>query len=195
LTRQDNLPQVSNIEEASGLTASDESETNSRIIHVQAPSSISIADMYRSEAVMLLSHCLSLSFKKTIDLLRRYNCSVPSIGDVRYISTNTLAYSPTNRGNMGKPCWNSQRDPTPMIGEFESTAFRTSLKVFCTQTFTVATLDDDMYGSRAADNQFKKLSSRKSDKDGHCGDSLADSIFCSTPLVRFRRRGDSIFKC
>jgi hypothetical protein len=54
-----------------------------------------------------------------------------------------------------------------MIGEFESTAFRTSLKSFFTPTFTAATLDDDLYGSRAADNQVKQLSIRKADKEGH----------------------------
>jgi hypothetical protein len=92
---------------------------------------------------------------------------------------------------MGQPCWNSQRDQTPMIGEFESTAFITSLKVLFTPTFTVATLDDDLYGSRAADSQVKQQSSRKADKECHCTDSLAVLIFRSTLLVRFRRRGET----
>ena len=58
-------------------------------------------------------------------------------------------------------------------------------------SYTFATLDDDLYGIRASDNQVKTTSSRKAGKEGHCVDALADALFCVTLMVRFRRRGES----
>lgn len=43
-----------------------------------------------------------------------------------------------------------------------------------------ATLDDDLSGTRAVDNQVKMLSSRKADREGHCSDAIADDLFCVT---------------
>ena len=53
------------------------------------------------------------------------------------------------------------------------------------------TLDGDLYGTRASDNQVKTIRSRKADKEGHCVDALADALFRVTLMVRFRRRGES----
>jgi hypothetical protein len=53
------------------------------------------------------------------------------------------------------------------------------------------TLDDDLYGTRASDNQVKKLSCRKADKEGHCAIEVASALFRSTMGVRFMRRGEN----
>jgi hypothetical protein len=92
---------------------------------------------------------------------------------------------------MGIDGWNSPRDQTPMLAQFECTASRSTCKLLLTPLHTFATLDDDLYGTKAADNHVKLLSSRKADKEGHCSDSLADAMFRVTFMVRFRRRGES----
>ena len=53
------------------------------------------------------------------------------------------------------------------------------------------TLDDDLFGTRARDNQVKKLSNRKADKEGHCADVVSDAIFRIVLGLRFSRRGES----
>ena len=51
------------------------------------------------------------------------------------------------------------------------------------------TLDDDLYGNRAIDNQIKTISNRNAVKEGHCADAMADPFSRLTLYVRFRRRG------
>lgn len=54
--------------------------------------------------------------------------------------------------------------------------------------YLLATLDDDLYRTRAADGQVKMLSSRKADKEGHSADAVADALFRVVLALRFRRR-------
>ena len=54
----------------------------------------------------------------------------------------------------------------------------------------LATLDDDLFGTRASDKQFKMLGSRKADKEGHSADAVADALFRIVLAIRFRRRGE-----
>ena len=61
--------------------------------------------------------------------------------------------------------------------------------MFVSPVYTLATLDDNVYGSRAVDNQVKTLNSRKADREGHAADAIADALFRITIMVRFRRRG------
>ena len=68
--------------------------------------------------------------------------------------------------------------------------------------YTFATLDDDLYGTRARDNHVKTLSARKADREGHTANAVADALFRVTLMVRFRRRGEwqstnvsKLFKC
>ena len=63
--------------------------------------------------------------------------------------------------------------------------------MFLISPHTTLTLDDDLYGTRASDNQVKTISHRKADKEGHCADALADPFSRLTLFVRFRRRGQS----
>lgn len=52
----------------------------------------------------------------------------------------------------------------------------------------LATLDDDLIRTRAADNQVKILSRRKADREGHADDVLANVMFRVLFARRFRRR-------
>jgi hypothetical protein len=151
---------------------------------------ISMADMYRFVAVLLYSHCTGFSVTKTIQKLSELGQNPPSLERTQFIQSNILAYSATGRAD-GCSTWNSQRDQTHRLGEFEKAAFNMSCKVFLTPLYTLATLDDDLYGTRSSDNQVKTLSSRKADKEGHCADALADALFRITFMVRFRRRGEA----
>lgn len=152
---------------------------------------VSMGDMYRYVAVLLLSHLTGLSFEKTVALFEQLQCNAPSLDRVRFISTHILAYSSTGRGNMGGEVWTAQRDETVLLDVFENTAYDMSRKVFFTPVHTFATLDDDLYGTRAKDNQVKTLSSRKADREGHAADTVADALFRVTLAVRFRRRGQT----
>lgn len=58
---------------------------------------------------------------------------------------------------------------------------------FCSLNL-IGTLDDDLFGTRAADNQVKTLSARKADKEGHSEDAIADALFRVVLGLRFRRR-------
>ena len=59
-----------------------------------------------------------------------------------------------------------------------------------TPVHTFATLDDDLYGARASDNQVKTLSARKADREGNTADAMADALFRVTLMIMFRRRGE-----
>jgi hypothetical protein len=54
-----------------------------------------------------------------------------------------------------------------------------------------ATLDDELYGAGAVDNQVKSLSARKADRESHSADVLADAVFRVALAIRLHRRGES----
>lgn len=166
--------------------------TNEKIVMTDSSQrAITRADMYSFLAIFFFSQCSGLSVEKTVEVMQRMDCPVPPLTLVRYLSSNILAYSFTGRGDGGEGVWSSQRDQTVSLSLLETTAFRTSLKLFLSPSFTFGTLDDDLYGTRANDNQVKMLSARKADKEGHCVDAIADALFRITFMVRFRRRGES----
>jgi hypothetical protein len=159
-------------------------------LHARDTRPVGLDDLYRYVAVLLLSHLTGLSFEKTVSLLARLDCKPPSLDRVRYISRNILAHPATGRGNMGERTWSAQRDETQYLDSFEKAAYEMTRKVFLTPMHTFATLDDDLYGTRASDNQVKTLSMRKADREGHTADVIADALFRITLAVRFRRRGE-----
>ena len=71
-------------------------------------------------------------------------------------------------------------------------AFRGTRKLFLTPLHLLATLNDDLYGTRAADNQVKNLSWRKADREGHSADAIADAFFRIIMALRFRRRNEIV---
>lgn len=109
---------------------------------------------------------------------------------MRLLVTNILAYPPTGRGNSRQQRWSAQRDQTRQLTEFDSIALRETRKIFFVPLHMMATLDDDLFGTRAADNQVKMLRSRKADNDRHSADAVADVLFRVILALRFRRKGE-----
>ena len=110
---------------------------------------------------------------------------------LRFISSNSKAYSPRNRGDgPGASSWQPQRDQTIHLTEFEDAVTSEARSIFLIMNFLFLTLDDEMYGTRARDNQVKALSDRKSKAEGCIADVVADALFRIAFSVRFRRRGD-----
>ena len=157
-----------------------------------AVSKVELHDMYRFLAIMLYSHCTGFSFKKTIEIMsKRYGFQNISLTMIQFISNNILAFSPTNRGNLGTITWESQRDQTPQLQELEKLAFGPSCRIFFIPLHSILTLDDDLHGTRSKSNQVKKLSARKADKEGHCSIVVADALFRVILAWRFDRRGEA----
>lgn len=48
-------------------------------------------------------------------------------------------------------------------------------------------MDDDLYGTSTTENQFKTLSARKADREGHTAHTIADSLFWVTLWIYFLR--------
>jgi len=153
-------------------------------------SEITLADMYSYVAIMLLSHAFRLCFERTIQLLAELGNIPPSLERIRFIAGNVKAYSPTGRGEEGAMQWFAQRDRTRHLSEFETLAFRETKKVFFSPLQLLATLDDELHGTRAVDNQVKTLSDRKADREGHSADLVADALFRIVFAQRYRRRGE-----
>lgn len=55
-----------------------------------------------------------------------------------------------------------------------------------------ASLDEDLYGTRATDNQVKSLNKRSADAEGNTADFIVDVFQQVTLGVRFRRRGENL---
>ncbi|PXF42597.1 hypothetical protein BWQ96_07692 [Gracilariopsis chorda] len=125
-----------------------------------------------------------------MELLRNFGATTPSLETVRFISSNILAFAPTSRGRDDTLGWNRQRDQTQQYSEFELLAFRTTQKIFFLTSNLLVTLDDDLFGTRACDNQVKTLSARKGDKEGHSADTVADALFRVLLTLRFWRQGE-----
>lgn len=142
-------------------------------------------------AILLYSHCTGFSLEYSLNSLGASGFKIPLLEDVRFISNNIAAFSPVELGHSGLSNWMPQRDLTPLLSQFELSAFRMSLNVFFIPNHLTITLDDDLYGTRARDNQVKTISSRKADTEGHSADAIADAFFRITLAVRFRRRGHS----
>lgn len=58
---------------------------------------LTIYDLYRYVAILLMSHCTGLNFEKTIDIMQREGCKTPSPEEMKFISNHILAFSPTAR--------------------------------------------------------------------------------------------------
>lgn len=74
--------------------------------------------------------------------------------------------------------------------EFETATFMSSRNVFLRSPNFILTLDDDLFRTRAVDNPVKNSGTRKSDKEGHAADSVANSLSGVILGIKFRRRGE-----
>lgn len=153
---------------------------------------VSLSEMYQYLAVMICSHTTGLSYSKTVDTMQRFAACTPNLERVRWISENLLAFSPIGRGDDGAGQWICQRDFTPNLIELETLCFRETRRVYMNSSHMFATLDDDLFGTRANDNQVKSLSSRKADREGHSADAVADALTRIVLALRFRRRGEAL---
>lgn len=107
-------------------------------------------------------------------------------------SSNVMEFPDTRRGRERDEEWESQRDATHKLDGFdEREAYEMSRNISLSPNHTTVNLDDELYGTRARDNQVKKLSNRKEDKEGHSADVICDAFFRITLGVRFRRRGEN----
>lgn len=145
------------------------------------------SDIYRFMAVMIFSNTTRFSPAKSIEVLRRLGFAALTLSLFRFISSNLPAYSALSRADVGGMTWDSERDQTQLIGEFKKLAFQATRRIFFNPNHLLATLDDELYVTRARDNQLKTLSARKDDKEGHPADVLVDAFFCRTIAIRFRR--------
>ena len=109
---------------------------------------------------------------------------------ISFTHNNILGYSPTGRGGDTSFTWNSKRDCTPQLHEFERKSFSMSTRVYLGSNRTFCTLDDEFMGSRAQDNQVTTISFRKADVEGHSMTAVADASFCVFFHARFARRGE-----
>ena len=116
---------------------------------------VEMEGLYCYVSVLLLPYLTSLSFLKIVEVFGELNCTVPALDRVRFISTNILAFSATGRCDTDGTTWNAQRDQTPYLSSFAGSAFHMRTKVFPTPVHIFATLDDELYGARASDNQVK----------------------------------------
>jgi len=64
-------------------------------------------------------------------------------------------------------------------------------KFFLSPTHIFATLDDDLNGTGGSDNHIKSSGPRKADKEVHSLDAIADVLFRTTLMAKFRRRGEA----
>lgn len=55
---------------------------------------------------------------------------------------------------------------------------------------TLVTINDDLYYTRARDEQVKSISNRKEDKKGYTADKICGALFSTTLGVRSRRCGE-----
>ena len=151
---------------------------------------VKLSDVYRFLSILLFSNTARFSLGNAIELLARIGLNVPGKDIIKYIYNKILASSPIDRGRGGMT-WTARRDETQLLCEFERTAFRSTRKIFFNPDYLLATLDDDVYGTRARDNQVKSLSTRKAEKEGHIADVIDDALFRVILRVRFRRRSKS----
>lgn len=77
---------------------------------------------------------------------------------------NVLAYPQTGRRYDDSRVWNYQRDCSVILVQFERCELRISFRVLLDPKHSTCTLDDDLFGTRATDNQVRCLSVRKTDK-------------------------------
>lgn len=132
--------------------------TNERIvINTWCLEPLHRADMYSFLALFFSWWCSGFSISETLELLHKMDCPVPLLSLVRFLSSNILAVSSTGSGDNGESVCCSQRDQTVRLSEFEMAAYSRSCKVFLPPSYTFATLDDDLHGTRASDNQSKLL--------------------------------------
>jgi hypothetical protein len=127
------------------------------VLHDVSMEKLEVWDMWRYLAATLLSHATGLSLEKTIEMLQARGASAPSLERVRHITINIKAVSAMGRGRTGDINWNAQRDQSVQLESFDNAAFALSCKIALQPSHSIRTLDDDLYGTRAIENQVNLI--------------------------------------
>lgn len=104
-----------------------------------------------------------------------------------------------------KMCWNFQllavmdrEVRTGYVKEIKNRTWRSSrtrhsrlLATFFEVLYLLLTLEDDLFGTRATDNQVKTLRSRQDDRHGQSADAIADALSRIIFGLRFWRRRET----
>lgn len=121
------------------------------------------------------------SYLEKIDTFReRRRCSTPATTNWCFLlqdEKKKRAHSMCSKGRYAKT-WS-----------FRRSEYKATRNVIMTEQCMFITLEDDLYGTGASDNQVKTLSARKADNNGHRADVICDALFWVTLGIRFRRRG------
>lgn len=157
----------------------------------QGVSPFDFAELLRWVSILLCSSLSEVTVEKSLEELSLRDCNVLNKERITFLKNDVLAFPATRRGDEGEESWASQRDATQRLIKFERSAFEMSRTICLSSNNTFVTIDDDLYGTRAWDNQVKSLSNRKANKEGHTADMICDALFRVTLGVRFRRRGES----
>lgn len=120
------------------------------------------------------------SFAQTADLLKIFGGLVPQVERVRWISENMVAFAVPGRCDPGASHWKSQRDRTPSLSGFEEISSKDTRAMFLVLRYLFVTLDGYLFDTRAAYSEVKMFISRKSGREGHSADALADALY---PIV------------
>lgn len=81
----------------------------------------------------------------------------PPLDILRTIAPNILEYISTGRDVWGKDTWISKRDQTQLLIELESVEFKETRNIFFIPLHVLATLDDELYVTRALENQVEPI--------------------------------------
>lgn len=101
---------------------------------------------------MLFSHTEGFIFSKTIEILCQSGSATPSLETVRFIAEKVLPNYATGRVRDIIMEWNAQLDQTQQLEEFDQLCFK-EIKLFLVPFRLSAILDDELYGTRAAEKQ------------------------------------------
>lgn len=135
-------------------------------------------DMIQYLAIMLCSHTTEMRLKSSIGILRRFGAVVPDVQRVGCISEHLLTCPVVERGWDSFPNWMLQRDQTANLTKLEHCAFKDTRDIFMHVLNLFLTLEDDVFETRVSENQVKRLSSRKADKEGYSADGDTDALSC-----------------
>lgn len=116
---------------------------------------------------------------------------IPPKERMKYIGSNVLTFLASKGGNKIVDDWELQRDAMQTLDAFERATYKITRSIYLIRNNNMVTLDDDVYGTWAKDNQVKPMSSRKIDKEGCKADIICNALFRFTRGILFKRRIDS----
>lgn len=146
-------------------------------------------EFYRLLSVYVLSQSTGLSQSLSISMLSSMVCSSPTTEFYTKLGNYWIPFHPSLNRGTGAGTLNSKRYYSKWVIEFKRMAW-SSLKCLFVPLVQLITIDDDLMGTRSADNQLEMLSDRKGDREVQSGDVIANELLRFTLDTRMRRRGE-----